>query len=59
MEAAATLNSSIIAMPALAPGRAWVARVAARMSASTVHSTVAVSRRSVRPQNNNGMAMDR
>ena len=32
MAAAATLNSSIIAMPAATEGRAWVARVAARMS---------------------------
>jgi len=43
------LNSSIIAMPAATDGRAWVARVAARMSMQAPPNTSGTSQRSLRP----------
>ena len=54
--AADTLNSSIMAMPAVAPGRAWVARVAAATSMHTLAKTIQVSQRTLRPMKNSTSA---
>ncbi|MNL78441.1 hypothetical protein D3C87_2048250 [compost metagenome] len=57
--AAAMLNSSDIEMPALAPGRAWASRVAAMMSAATLHPTMVRSQRSLRPNSSTSTATTR
>ena len=54
--AAETLNSSIIAMPAVAPGTAWVARAAAITSMHTLAKTIQVSQRTLRPMKNSTRA---
>ncbi len=47
--AAEMLNSRVMEMPALAPGRAWMSRVAARMSLTAPQNTSGRSQRSLRP----------
>ncbi len=59
MLAAAMLNSSIIAMPALAEGRAWVIKAAAMMSAATEQNTIGCSHCSLRPQASSARAITR
>ncbi|MNV55433.1 hypothetical protein D3C71_1476630 [compost metagenome] len=59
MLAAAMLNSSDIEMPALAPGSAWLSRVAATMSSITLQNTMACSQRSLRPHSSSAAERNR